>query len=128
LPKKVSLETVWKMGLALPEVEMSTAYGVACLKVRGHLLACPAINKSAEPDSLGVMIDIDQREGLLSEDPETYYVTDHYVNGPMVLVRLNRVQPETLRALLKASWQFVTSKTKAKRPFRRRPAAVGYKK
>ena len=128
MPKTVSLETVWKMGLALPEVEKSTSYGAPSLKLRGQLLACPAINKSAEPNSLGISVSFDQREGLLAEDPATYYVTDHYVNYPYVLVRLSRVQPDVLQDLLKMAWQFVMSKTRAKRPLRRRPATVGFKK
>jgi hypothetical protein len=125
MPKKANFDTVWKIGLEMPEVEKSTMYGASALKVRGRLLACQAINKSAEPGTLAVCISFDQRDGMLSEDPATYYVTDHYVNYPCVLVRLSRIQADVLQDLLKMSWQFVTSKTKAKRPFRRRLAAVG---
>ena len=66
-------------------------YGKLALKVRGKLLACLAIHKSAEPESLVVRIDLEQRAGLLEEAPETYYITDHYRNYPAVLVRLSRI-------------------------------------
>jgi len=111
----VTFEIVREIGLALPDVEDSTAYGSPALKVRGKLLACMAINKSAEPNSLGVWIDFEQRAGLLEEAPETYYLTDHYRNSPMVLVRLSRIRVDQLRDLLSASWRFVTSPAKKKR-------------
>ena len=77
-----------------------------------------AINKSAEPGSLGVRIGFDQREALLAEAPQTYYVTDHYVNYPIVLVRLSQIRIDELRDLLHSAWRFVTSKKKrtASRP------------
>jgi hypothetical protein len=84
-------------------VEESTAYGSPFFKVRGKLMAGIPVNKSAEPDSLGVFIDFDQRAELLSGAPDVYYLTDHYVSGPMVLVRLSRVQPDALRDLLRAA-------------------------
>jgi hypothetical protein len=117
---KVTFDTVREIGLALPDVEESSMYGSLALKVRGSLLTCMAINKSAEPGSLAVRIDFDQRSGLLAEAPDTYYVTDHYVNYPFVLVRLSRIKTDELRDLLGAAWRFVTTKTKrtASRPVR----------
>src|SRR6185437_960419 len=106
---------VREIGLALPDVEDSTMHGALALKVRGSLLACMAINKSAEPGSLGVRIDFDQRDALLAEAPKTYYVTDHYVNYPMVLVRLSQVHVDELRDLLGSAWRFVTSKKSVRR-------------
>jgi hypothetical protein len=72
-------------------------YGSPALKVGGSLLTCLAINKSAEPESLAVAIDFDQRSGLLGEAPETYYVTDHYVAYPVVLVRSSQIRIDQLR-------------------------------
>src|ERR1035438_8514551 len=90
--KKITFDIVREIGLALPDVEEATMYGSPALKVRGNLLACIPVNKSAEPDSLAVRIDLDQRAALLAEDQETYYLPDHYRNSPLVLVRLSRVQ------------------------------------
>ena len=109
---KITFDDVRKIGLELEDVEESTAYGALALKVRGDLLACKAINKSAEPDSLVIRVDFDQRDALLAEAPETYYVTDHYVNYPSVLVRLSRIRADELRDLLNSAWRFVTSQKK----------------
>jgi hypothetical protein len=112
---KITFDTVRKIASKLPGVEESTSYGVPSLKIGGRLMACPAINKSAEPNSLGVFIDMDQRDALIAEAPETYYITDHYVNGPVVLVRLSRVSHDALRDLLHAAWKFVSANKPRKR-------------
>ena len=77
-------------------------YGSPALKLGKRLVACLAINRSAEPESLVVRTDFEQRAALLNDDPETYYVTEHYVNHPVVLVRLDRIQRDQLRDLLAA--------------------------
>ena len=101
------------MALDLSDVEESTTYGSPALKVRGKLLACIPIHKSAEPDSLAVRIDFDRRAELLSVAPEVYYLTDHYLNYPVVLVRLSRIHADSLRDLLGMAWRFVTAKKRA---------------
>src|SRR6266849_5381998 len=114
MPKnKINFDTVRKIALGLPDVEESTTYGSPALKVRGKLLACIPIHKSAEPDSLAVRIDFDRRAELLSVAPEVYYLTDHYVSYPVVLVRLSRIHSDSLRDLLGMAWRFVTAKKRA---------------
>jgi len=109
---KVDFDTVRKIGLALPEVEEATTRGVPSLKVGGKILACVPSNKSAEPGSLMVRVDIGDRAHLLEEAPEIYYVTDHYVGYSAVLVRLSRIEEGVLRDLLGMAYKFVTSKGK----------------
>jgi hypothetical protein len=112
MPKnKVDLDTVRKIALGLADVEESTSYGASAFKVRGKLLACTPVNKSAEPDSLMVRLDFAHRAELLAASPDVYYLTDHYVNYPSVLVRLSRIHPDALRDLLGMAWRFVTAKT-----------------
>jgi len=118
--RRVTFETVKELALALPDVEEGTMYGTPALKLNGKLLACVPIHKSVESDSLAVMIDFDQRDGLLADAPETYYVKPHYINYPCVLVRLRRIHPGALKELLDASWQFV-NKSSRKRSGGRRP-------
>ena len=97
------------MAVALAEVEEGTTYGAPAFKVRGKLLACAAIHKSAEPDTLAVRIPFELRAELMESDSNSYYLTDHYVNYPVVLVRLSRIDVKGLRELLGASWRFVSS-------------------
>jgi hypothetical protein len=108
---KIDFDTVRKIALGLSDVEESTIYGSPSLKVRGKLLACIPVHKSAEPDSLAVRIDFDRRAELMAAAPDVYYLTDHYVNYPVVLVRLSRIHSDALRDLLGMAWRFVTTKT-----------------
>jgi hypothetical protein len=103
------------MALELPDVEQSTIYGSPAFKIRGQLLACIPNHKSAEPDSLAVRIDFDRRADLMAVAPDVYYLTDHYVNYPVVLVRLSRIDLDALRDLLDMSWRFVTSRKRTRR-------------
>lgn len=108
--KTITFDQVREIGLALPGVQESTAYGQPALKIHGKLLACLPSHRSAEPASLAVRVDFDDRAELLAADPGVYYLTDHYVGYSAVLVRLSRVNPDVLRDLLAMAYRFVTRK------------------
>jgi hypothetical protein len=111
--KPLNFDLVRDCAAQLPDVEESTIHGAPSLKVRGRLLTCPALHRSAEPNSLAVRIDCNQRAELLSTDPDVYYVTDHYVNHPTVLVRLSVIRRGQLRDLLRKAWEYVSQGRKA---------------
>jgi len=97
-------ETVSTVGLALPGVEAATRYdGAPLLKVGGMFMAGLAMHPSAEPETLVVRADLEEREALLEDAPEAYYLTDYYRNHPVVLVRLSRLDRDALRDLLSMS-------------------------
>ena len=114
MPRSCSFKTVEAIGLTLPGVEVTTAYGQPALKVRGKLIACMAANKAAEPNTLVVMMEFADRDALIEEAPATYYLKDHYLNYPCVLVRLSRVRPDALRDLVAGAHRFVTAKARTK--------------
>lgn len=116
----VNFDIVRKIGLALPGVEDSTAYGNLALKAHGKLLACVPTHRSAESGSLVVKVDLNDRAQLLAEAPDVYYVTEHYVGYPSVLVRLSRVDADVLRDLLRMAYKFVTRKVAPRSPARKR--------
>jgi hypothetical protein len=124
--KKVTFDTVREIALTLPGVEAGTSWGAIAVKVGGQMFACAATNKSAEPDTLVVRMDFDQRDELIAADPDTYYLKEHYVGYACVLVRLARVHPDALRDLLSMGWKYVSARTRRGRPRRRaaKPAAV----
>lgn len=124
--RKIDFDVVREIALALPGVEESSLHGAPSLKVSGRLLTCPAIHKSAEPNSLAVRIGFDQRAELMAAEPGIFYVTAHYVKYPAVLVRLDEINRKSLKNLLRLSWRFVTSNAKAsKQGSRRRPKSFG---
>jgi hypothetical protein len=91
----------------LPGVKASSdARGIA-LKLKGQLVACTAIDPSAEPNTLMVCIDFPARDALLRTQPRIYYMTAHYRSYATVLVRLAEIDHSELRNLLEQAVQFV---------------------
>jgi hypothetical protein len=111
--KSIDFHVVREIARALPDVQEHTIHGAPSLKLRGKLLACPALHASAEPDSLVVRMDIEQRAKLIAADPSVYYVTHHYVSYPMVLVRLSSISRSALSDLLGKAWQSCKPKKKS---------------
>jgi hypothetical protein len=107
---KIDFDTVRKIALRLPGVEESTAWGSPALKVRGQWLAVVPTHKSAEPNSVAVRVDFEQRTELLEAAPDIYYLKDHYQNYPVVLVRLARIRRDALEGLLRMAWRITTTK------------------
>jgi hypothetical protein len=76
-----------------------------------------ATHPSAEPATLVVRAELEERAGLLEDAPETYYLTDYYRGIPVVLVRLSRIGEDALRDLLSVSWRLTLAKTsRGRRP------------
>ena len=59
-----SFKTVESIGRTLPDVEVTTAWGQPALKVRGKMFVCIASHKSAESNTLAVMMDFADRDAL----------------------------------------------------------------
>ena len=76
------------------------------------MFACVPTHKSAEPNSLAVRVDFADRDELVANAPETFYVKEHYLNYPCVLARLNQIHADALRGLLVIGWQYVSAKKK----------------
>ena len=100
-------DEVVAIGLALPEVEVSTSYGTPALKVRGKFLT----RLRSEDDSLVLVgVGFDEREFLIEAEPQTFHITPHYKDYPTVLARLGRVEAATVARLLERRWRAVAPK------------------
>jgi hypothetical protein len=115
---------VESIGRTLPDVEVTTTWGMPTLKVRGRMFVCIASHKSAEPDTLVVMMEVAARDLLVEEEPDVYYLKEHYVNYPCVLVRLSRVHRDALRDLVAGAHRFVSAK-RARKSASRGGASAG---
>lgn len=112
-----SFDVVKRVGLTLPDVEATVRYdGSPTLKARGCFMAALASHQSAEPDTLVVRMNLADRDALLEDAPETYYVTDFYERHPVVLARLSQLTTDALHDLLSVSRRLTLAKC------RRRPA------
>jgi hypothetical protein len=107
-----AFEDVRRIALALDNVEEGTSYGTPAFKVGGELF----VRMHQDGESLVVRTDFEQREELMASDPETYYITDHYLNFEWILIRLSRVHPDALRDLVRMAWRLAsTSKGRSSR-------------
>jgi hypothetical protein len=113
--KGLTFDDVLEIGLTLPNTTAGTAWGSPCLHVNGNRFCAMAINKSAEPNSLGLHCDFDTRDAMIAEQPELYYTAAHYENYPCVLVRLSRVRRDVLEDLLRMSHRYVSSRPRKRR-------------
>lgn len=89
----VTFEIICKLALAIDGVAEGTSYGTPAFKVSGKLIARFRENSEA----LVVGTTCEEREELISAEPETYFVTDHYVKHPWALVRLSKVRLDSVR-------------------------------
>ena len=104
---------VKRVGLTLPGVEAATKYdGSPVLKRGGSFMAGLALHPSAEPGTLVVRVDLEERDAMIEDAPGTYYLTDHYRPHPVVLVRLSGIDRETLRDVLSMSWRLTAAKAR----------------
>jgi len=115
MPRSSRFNLVEKIGRALSDVEVTTTWGKPTLKVGGRMFVCIASHKSAEPDTLVVMMDFADRDALIEDDPDTYYLKEHYVGYPCVLVRLSRVHPDALRDLVTGAYRYIRGKNRSSR-------------
>lgn len=115
MPPRTSFKAVESIGRSLPDVEVTTSWGQPTLKVRGKMFVCMAAHKSAEPNTLVVMMDFADRDALIEEQPEVYYLKEHYLNYPCILVRLSRVGADALHDLVTGAHRFVSASARARR-------------
>lgn len=106
LPTPSTFDTVRQVALALAGVEEGTSYGTPAFRVRGKFLA----RLHEDGETLVIKIDYPEREVRMRADPETYYVMEHYVRYPMMLVRLTRIKPDELRDLITYAWRLIAPK------------------
>ena len=79
------------------------------LKLYGCFMAGLATHHSAEPATIVVRVEFEEREWLLQDAPETYYLTDYYRNYPVVLGFVASIR-DALGDLLTVSWRLTKAK------------------
>lgn len=100
------------IALSFPGSYEKLSHGERCVFVEKRFLT----RLRAEDDGVVLYVgSVDERDMLLEADPETYFITDHYKNYPIVLARLRKLDAATLRHRLQAHWNRIASKTLQKR-------------
>lgn len=103
----VTFDDVRQLALTLPGVVEVSSYGTPGFKVKGKLF----VRFHQDGESLVVGASFEDHKALIAEQPETFYLTDHYLNYPWVLVRLSTVRAEQLADLLRQAWRRAAPKS-----------------
>jgi hypothetical protein len=120
----MTYEGAVKLALALPDVEEATSYGTPSLKARGRFLA----RLKEDGVTLALRCPFELRETLLRDEPDLFFLTDHYRDYPAVLVRLPRIQKARLKAVLRQAWDTVVQPSEAKKLPRSQVRRAGRRK
>ncbi|MET8676556.1 MmcQ/YjbR family DNA-binding protein [Streptomyces sp. NPDC004647] len=96
-------EDVRRIALELPETEEKLAWGMPTFRVRGKIF----VSLADDDASMGVKCPIEDREELITSEPEKFFVRPgHDDNFAWLRVRLAAVEnEEELRAILLDSWK-----------------------
>src|SRR5882724_6107760 len=94
--RKLSLPMIRRAVRALPDVEEGMSYRTPAWRHRGKLLA----RLHQDGESIVLKVGNQTRDHLLQADPQTFFVTDHYVGYPTVLARLDRLSAGDLKNLM----------------------------
>ncbi len=97
----ITWETVREIAQKLPGAEEGTSYGTPAFKVGKKLFV--RFHQSGE--SVVVSVEIDAREALMKMNPESFYITDHYLKYPWMLVRLSTIRRDDLEKIIEESWR-----------------------
>jgi hypothetical protein len=104
--KGATFDTVREIAQTLAGAEESTSYGTPAFKVKGKLFA----RQHQDGESVVIAVDPAAREEMMNAAPEKFYITDHYLNYPRMLVRMKQVNQDELRDLLMGAWRRVAGK------------------
>jgi hypothetical protein len=109
------LDRVRAVLMPLPGVTEGLSYGTAGFHVNKKFLA------RIKEDGETLVVRTSDRDIWLDADPSIFFITDHYLHYPAVLVRLTKVRQKDLQKLLLDAWQegsAVKSRTKKKDNYR----------
>jgi hypothetical protein len=118
----MTFDAVRKIAMAMDGVEEATLYGTPAFKVGGTMIA----RLRDDIGALVVRMSIEDRAELIAADPQTYFITDHYLEYPYILVSLARANPDAMRDLLLGAWKGALAAAKP-RGTRRKPRVSGRK-
>ena len=105
----LTFSAVRELGLALPRAKESLYFRMAALKIDDKIFAVRTSHRSAEQNSISVPVGFKRREELIARDPRVFYLKPHYEPYPVVLVRLDCIDRDALRQLLRSAYDAVSS-------------------
>jgi hypothetical protein len=97
----VDINDLRSLAVLLPGVEESLSHGTPAFYIRGKLLA--RLQEDGESVSLGcARVD---RDDLIERFPDTFFVTDHFLNYDYILASLPSANLDIFRKVFESAWR-----------------------
>ena len=96
----ITWDQVVAMALRLPGCVLSTSYGRPAVKLRNKTFACTG----KEHDHFVLMVEPEEAEALMAQQPRMFFRTPHYAHSRAVLVRFRSADKELVEVLLQRGW------------------------
>jgi hypothetical protein len=122
MARKLTFGDVVTLCASFPGIEVGTSYGTPAIKVKGKLL----VRLKEDGENIVLRTTFVVRDHLIHTQSSVFFLTDHYRDYPMVLVRLHSVAKMQLYELIEATWresapkglvtQFDQTATRARKP------------
>src|SRR5690348_3925728 len=88
----------------MPGAEVAASYGTPAVKVRGKLMSRW---RSDAEGALAIRCDFLDRQILLLAQPDVFFLTDHYRDHPMILMRLEKASKAVMMEAVERAWRLV---------------------
>ncbi|MCW3465506.1 MmcQ/YjbR family DNA-binding protein [Chitinophaga nivalis] len=92
----------------LPGVREGICFGTTAFYAKKKLIA------RMKEDGETLAIHTDDRDTWMTKQPAVFFITEHYRNYAMMLIRLHKVRDKDLEELLIKAWRIQATKTMLK--------------
>ncbi len=107
MTEQATFELARQIALALPNVTEGTTHNqMPALYVGKKFMA----RLWDDRETLVMRIEQLEQDMLVQAEPEIYFITDHYVGYPYVLIRLAKIDPDDLRDHIERAWRLLAPK------------------
>jgi hypothetical protein len=101
-----TVELVRRIALALPGVQEGVCHGTPAFYVRRRLM----LRLWEDGETLVVRCPKETRAALIKENPDVFWLTEHYRNYAAVLVNLLAVNRQLLQRMIEGAWRMQASR------------------
>ena len=105
---RAALDDIVPFALKLPEAVETTSYGMPAIKRAKRWV----FGLRKDNVTLSMRCSFEERARLMAAHPDIFFITDHYLNYPAVVVNLANATKPILRAAVTDAWEsaFVPAK------------------
>jgi len=101
-----SFDFVRRAALTWPDVVEGVCYGTPAFYVGKKMM----LRLREDLETLVIKIPKGSRDEIIAGDPDVFFVTDHYLNYPLVLAYLHAIRPPVLEEMIELGWRQVADK------------------